>query len=430
MIDIKNASISRICENAHQNTTKTDSYCKKEEPLSTIRYDTLYFNSLVPATAIMNENSMTILFVLQFIGQPRFSKRMSMLSAEGFQVEAIAFERSTHRGRLPTAPVKTLGNISHGQFLKRVPTLLKSLPVLRKEIRNHDVVYCMGPDMSLLVTLASIGLKTIKIVEVGDINPIQTRKGVIGKVARIADRWQINTSALLVVTAPDFLRIYYREWLNSTIPGLVIENKVEQSALTKARNNQTSYQSTDNSNTPITIGYFGLLRCKWSWSVLIQLMKDNPDTHRLVLAGVALNIENFEEIVNTNSNIVYKGKYKSPEDLPELYDSVDIVWACYPPNLQTNWNHNWARPNRFYEACLYRKPLITRDGSNDSVVIKERNIGFSLDISDCQEAAVTVSKIGKDQISNWQTNMTLLPEDLYTYTTEAEELAQFITDID
>ena len=382
----------------------------------------------------MKDNSTTILFVLQFVGQPRFAKRMSMLSEEGFTVEAMAFERPTHRGRLPAAPVTTLGNISHGHFLKRIPTLLKSLPILRKAIRSHDVVYCMGPDMSLLVTLASIGLKTKKIVEVADIHPIQTREGVIGYIARLVDRWQISTSVLLVVTAPDFLNVYYREWLNSTAPGLIIENKVEQSALTKVHGNQHDYyQYLDDtpidSNAPITIGYFGLLRCKWSWAVLVKLMKDNPDTHRLVLAGVALNIEDFEEVIKTNVNIVYKGEYRSPEDLPGLYDSVDMVWACYPPNLQTNWNHKWARPNRFYEACLYRKPLITRDGSNDSVVVKKRNIGFPLNKSDYKEAAVSISNIGRDQILNWQTNMTRIPEEVYTYTTEAEDLGKFIDDI-
>ena len=56
----------------------------------------------------MNKNSLRVLFALQVVGQPRNSKRISMLQKAGFQVEAIAFERKYHKGRLPSCPVKMI----------------------------------------------------------------------------------------------------------------------------------------------------------------------------------------------------------------------------------------------------------------------------------------------------------------------------------
>ena len=38
-----------------------------------------------------------ILFFLQVVGHPRDSKRIQMLQDEGFEVEAIAFERKYHK---------------------------------------------------------------------------------------------------------------------------------------------------------------------------------------------------------------------------------------------------------------------------------------------------------------------------------------------
>ena len=356
-----------------------------------------------------------------------------MLSEQGFTVEAVAFERTTHRGRSPSASVTTLGNISHGHFLKRIPTLLRSLPLLRKKIQSNDVVYCMGPDMSLLTSLASLGLKTRKVVEVADIHPIQTRDDVIGKIARLADKWQMKNSDFLVVTAPNFQDIYYSQWLKSTTPGMVIENKVENAASSNIPNylEETTHtlESKVGSPAQITIGYFGLLRCKWSWDVLVQLMKDNPTSHKLVLAGVPLGITDFEEVIENNSNIEYRGPYKSPGDLPELYQSVDLVWACYPPIAYDNWNHKWARPNRFYEACLYRKPLITRDGSNDSIVVNEMNIGCLLDDVVPKDAADSLASISLDEVLQWHLQMKKLPVSVYQHTTEAEHLGEVIKEL-
>jgi len=381
----------------------------------------------------MNPDSNKLLFVLQFVGQPRFAKRMSMVAEQGFTVEAVAFERPTHRGRSPAAPVTTLGNISHGNFIKRIPTLLKSIPILRKKIRANDAVYCMGPDMSLLVSLASIGLKTRKLVEVADIHPIQTRSGVIGKIARLADKWQIKNSDFLVVTAPNFMDTYYQKWLKSNIPGMVIENKVEQATaqnIQRDLNQVVPNPNLINGNpAPITIGYFGLLRCKWSWETLVHLVKNNPTSNKLVLAGVPLNIADFEQVIDNNANIEYYGPYKSPEDLPNLYQSVDLVWACYPPIASDNWNHKWARPNRFYEACLYKKPLISRNGSNDSVVVSQNNIGFVLDEVIPSEAAHALGNITSQDISEWQSQMKKLPESVYQYTTEAKRLGVVINQL-
>lgn len=375
----------------------------------------------------MDSSDTKILFVLQHVGQPRFSKRISMMQEQGFNATAVAFDRPTPRGRMPSCEVTTLGKIENGKYLDRIPALMKAIPILRKHIKQSDVVYCMGADMSLLAMLASIGLpRRTKIVEVADIVPIQTIGGLPGKIVRLIDKMQIASSDRLVVTAPDFLNIYYRRWVRSTKPGLVVENKIEPQVVSTV--NPAELKSVRRSDSDkITIGYYGALRCKWSWNVLIDLMENNPDTHELVLAGRPSNIDGFEETIARLPNVTFLGEYKSPDDLLSLYSRVDLVWACYePPMGRDYWNHQWARPNRFYEACLYRKPLISRKGCNDSVVVKRHNIGVCIDSFEVRDASIKVAAVTRDQIESWTDNMYGLPEQIYTYTTEGTELANAI----
>ncbi len=67
-----------------------------------------------------NENCMhleniNILSVLPLLGHPRDSKRIAMLQQAGFNVEAVAFERDYHTGRMPDCPVESLGKIPNTQ---------------------------------------------------------------------------------------------------------------------------------------------------------------------------------------------------------------------------------------------------------------------------------------------------------------------------
>ena len=52
------------------------------------------------------KNNIKILSVLPVLGQPRYSKRITMLQELGFNVEVVTFERDYHRGRIPNCDIK------------------------------------------------------------------------------------------------------------------------------------------------------------------------------------------------------------------------------------------------------------------------------------------------------------------------------------
>jgi len=68
---------------------------------------------------MMNTDNLKILVVLQVIGDTGDCKSIAMLQQAGFIVEAVAFERDYHVGRMPDCPIERLGKIAHGHYFQR-----------------------------------------------------------------------------------------------------------------------------------------------------------------------------------------------------------------------------------------------------------------------------------------------------------------------
>ena len=84
----------------------------------------------------MNLENTKILSVLPLLGHPRDSKRITMLQQAGFTVEAVAFERDYHTGRMPDCKVESLGRIAHGRYLQRILKMVTALPAMRRASRT------------------------------------------------------------------------------------------------------------------------------------------------------------------------------------------------------------------------------------------------------------------------------------------------------
>ena len=376
----------------------------------------------------MTTSSIRILTVLPVLGQPRDSKRIDMLVSLGFDVSVAAFNRAYHSGRVPSRPTQIIGTVSHGKYLQRIGRLITALPKLRRAMRGRDIVYASSPDMALLAMIAGVFMGKKFIQEVGDVREIQTAEGLKGRLVRIVDRVLTNRCSLLVVTAVGFLDNYYRNWLRSDVPAIVVENKIEAS-LTSARPGAMRGnlpQGRPFIDRPLRIGYFGLLRCQWTWDVLKAFALKHPRDVEIVMAGYPMEPADIAEQAKSIPNVIYSGEYKSPNDLPRLYGAVDLVWACYKFIGPRDWNLKWARPNRFYESCYFGRPLISRLGSSDSKEVDRLKIGFNIRTHEISEVVAELDSITAEMVEQWRSNSISLPNSLFMYTDEAEKLKSHI----
>jgi len=380
-----------------------------------------------------NLNQHRVLFALPILGHPRHAKRISMMKEAGFDVEAVAFKRPYHQGRMPDCPVATLGSISHGNYLKRIFKFIKALPKLRKAIKKHDLVFAFGPDMAIACLVANFLLGKKLIFEVGDITSAQLSPGLKGWVTRKIDRYVADRAGAIVATSPRFLDEYYSKWVKTKTPGLLIENKLEHAFCKKMElelSETAPLPGTPLKDRPLKIGYFGYLRNQWSLEVLERLVTKYPDKFEIVIAGYPKeSTKDTLDRVSLLDNIDYRGEYKSPDDLPGLFGSVDMVWACYQPLRDDEWGYLWARPNRFYQGCLFRKPFFSRAKCQDAIIIAERNIGKIISEVGIDETVDSVSSLTAADVETWSSNMRAIPDKIFAYTTEVAELKSTIDNI-
>lgn len=359
-----------------------------------------------------------VLSLLQVIGHPRDSKRIDMLLEAGFEVEAGAFERDYHSGRLPACQVTKLGFLENRKYLKRFFKLLKALWIIRPLIKRNDLVYASGQDMGFIAFIAGLGLGKPIVMEVGDIVHLQLKPGWMGNVIRRLDRMFVNRCAMLVVISPGFKDVYYRNWLKYKKTILVIENKLDDAILqysSKPAVSNNELQGDVFTQRPFRIGYFGLLRDAWSLEVLTSLCAMYPGKYEVIMAGKRFISDAAFNEITAQPGITYLGEYKSPNDLSGLYNRIDMVWACYAFIGENDWNLKWGRPNRYFESCFFGKPCFARKGAHFADEVQEYQIGKVISETDIRKTIDEILAITAADLQKWQQNLRNLPEEKYIY---------------
>ncbi len=379
----------------------------------------------------MNQNPLRILGVLPLLGDPNDTKGIVMLQEAGCLVEVVYFERDHHTGWPPDCPAESLGRIAHGHYLRRIPRLLRTIPALRRAIRRNHLVYASGPDMAYISLLAGLGLGRPVILRVGDIRELQVARNWKGRLVRRIDGYFVNRCSLLVATASGFIDTYYRRWLGASVPAIIIGNKIDPAVARRLAAAEKSEPPPGRPliDRPLRIGYFGLLRCEWSWNVLEALARSRPRDVELWLAGYQIKKLDIPRRASGLKNVKFLGEFRSPDDLPSLYGQVDLVWACYPWPGPGDWNWRWARTNRFYDSCLFRKPIIALAGSGDAPEAERYGIGLTIPHESVEDAVRAIAGISADDLSRWEKNLAGLNPDVYLYTTEAAELKRRLTEL-
>lgn len=369
----------------------------------------------------LKHNTLNITFLNPSVTFHRFTKRISLINAEGINCSVLAYERNQYPGKVLPFDFISLGTIKHGAYVYRLLKLFHSVIQVRKNIRFAHYIYAFGLDMVLLGWIASFfnGRKIPIVYEVGDIREVFLKSGLIGKVARRIDRFFSKQSKIIVVTSSAFAKEYFINRLRiSGVRIFEIENKLDKSILHKS-----SISPHTQNNNQMIIGYYGVIRCQRSWTILKEIIQKSNGKIALDVRGVPVNIPTFIEDCAKIENINYYGSYISPDDLPKMYNSIDLVWVV---GLHGNDNHLWAKRCRFYEAGLFKKPMIGQIGSMDGKIIEKYGLGMVFDFKIKEEVIHGINSIKFQQLEEWTKNINRMPEDSFVYTNEHTKLVKIM----
>lgn len=361
-----------------------------------------------------------VLFLLPVIADARFHKRIEALTSLGLNVEVLAFERPYYAGTAKLA-YTSLGKLNHSQYFKRILPLFKALPIIRNYAKLHNSIYCFGLDILLLAWLVRLSLrKPITLLyEVGDIREVLLGKSLKSRLARGLESFLVKKADLLILTSQAYYDHFYKGMLNLSLNYQIIENKLEEGFIPAREPAKARY----------FMGYFGVLRCPRSWEIMNNLAEAGLSVY---IRGFPRSPLDFSEdelkaAAASQSHLSYEGSYLAPAELPDIYGQVELVWACYPyeENRQIA-NSKWARTNRFYEACYFKKPMICQAGTEDARVVEALHIGMAVDLSKPEEVVSLLKAITEEQMDIWRENLNRLPKAIYMYDDEHEILANFL----
>lgn len=352
-------------------------------------------------------------------------KVAKMLANEGIVVKLLGFTRNNFPpGVMDNIENEVLGYVNHGGYFKRIASGLRSILKIRDKAKGYDVVYCFTLD-GLIIAYLALSFKKIKwVYQVQDIRPIFFSRTIKRKIAFYLEKWMLNNVSILVVSSLNYYTDYFKKIYNfDKNKLLVIENKLSKDL------DLTGIQKKLFNNENVSIGYFGVMRCKRSWEILFSLTSKYYNKFNLYLRGKPVAIPDLINKINNYANIKYEGLYRSPDDLNELYSNIDLVWACYPYSEKNCGNWRMARTIRYYEALAFGKPVIVQKGTPQEKDVLKFNIGIVIDMGLPNETIHTLANITRHDLNVWSENISKLPKDLIFHSDEYSNLVNKINNL-
>lgn len=141
-----------------------------------------------------------------------------------------------------------------------------------------------------------------------------------------------------------------------------------------------------------TIAYMGgLVEARF----LMELLSlSETEGFNLLIAGYGdKKIVNKCEELNGRENVRYFGRVQMEEGL-NMENSADIIYAMY---CKVNPNHIFAAPNKYYEALLLGKPLITTKGTIVGDKVEKYNTGWVVE-EDINEMRALIRNLNQHEI--------------------------------
>ena len=336
---------------------------------------------------------MHVTYLAHDLDDPSIWRRVGMLRQGGAQVRVAGFRRG--QGALPE-PVTVLGRTSNGRMIQRVRAIAEAWPRIARLVPPQDggseVILARNLEMLALGARLARARGARLVYELLDIHGMMLGQGIPARILRRVEAGLMARTSLVVLSSPAFQTRYLRHFKQPDVPVLLVENKPF------ARPGPSSPQAVPASGGaeqggPLIVGWFGMLRCRWSLQVLDQVTRAQPGRFRVILRGrPALDVmDDFHAVVDANPDLSFMGAYDWPDDLPKIYAQLDVAWLI--DRYQAGQNSDWLLPNRLYEGCLNGAVPVVLDGTEVARRVAAWGCAVTVAAPDAAAVAAVLSAI-------------------------------------
>lgn len=316
----------------------------------------------------MNNGKKKVVFIINSAQNQRCIKRVNEFVSNGYKVAAYAFTRGEQLRNQPQFELKIIGRFSNDTAYKdRLLLMYKAIKkVLRRHKKENVFYYLFSLDIATLFRLQS---KKNYIYEESDLVHTYIRNKTLKRIFAIIDKRIIKQSLLTVFTSQGFLKYHFEK----TVPDntIVIPNR-----LTPEICNFPLLSKEDSNINCIKFGFVGAIRFRSLYCLAETILKTFPNHTFHFYGTVNSNRDGDFMSLDQYDNCFFHGGFHNPQDLPNIYSSIDILISTYD---LVEENVKYAEPNKLYEAIYFETPIVVTTGTYLADKVKELGIGFDVD---------------------------------------------------
>lgn len=309
-----------------------------------------------------------VIFIINAIQQQRCLKRVEEFIDHGYEVKAYGFSRSEV---VPTQPkrfeIEVLGHIDNGiAYAKRLWIMYKALRPVFLQHKNEDVIYYY-----FLLDVAMVCLFISNkpyIYEESDLMQTYLSFSPLRYTLDLIDRCLIRHSVLTTMTSEGFLQYHFPQEKPTNI--CLVPNRLNPRVTELPRRKHP----TDIHH--LKIAFVGGARFDSIVHIADTILTHFPQHEFHFYGTISDHHEDFKRIQDTYSNVRFHGKFTNPDDLPAIYENIDLLVATYDTKYE---NVRYAEPNKLYEAIYFLAPILVSRGTFLAEKVKRLGIGFDID---------------------------------------------------
>lgn len=315
----------------------------------------------------------TILYLVHDLNDAAVARRVRMLRDGGADVVLAGFHRGAAPCEVEGVEAVPLAQTFDGALRQRMLAVAAQAArpwQLMKLARRADAVMARNLEMLLLARVARAGRGMPLTYECLDIHRSLLGRGWRSRLLRGLENRLLRSVDQIIVSSPAFASDYFAH-RRGPASVRVVENKVY------APRGDPKPEGEIPQGPPWRIGWFGMIRCRRSLTMLARLAEALPGRVVVEVRGRPSQavFEDIEALTATMPGVSFLGSYEAG-DLPALYDGVHFVWGL--DFFEEGLNSRWLLPNRLYEGGARDRPIIAQAGVETGRWLAQRGCGVLL----------------------------------------------------
>ena len=311
---------------------------------------------------------------------PRLEKMVSTLIKVGYKAHVLAWDREAtylakeemlrvSTGEVPITRFGIKAEFSAGS--KTIISLLRFqlciLAWLVKHKNEYDVIHAYDFDTGFIGSLCARMLNKKLVYDIPDyyVDGHGLRGTIIGAWIQKKENAIIDYADATIICTEK-----RRNQIKGTNPKrlAVIHNTPQKEQLSEIIDENRFVFD----NSKLRIGYVGIFGRTRFLDKIAEFVMRREDCEFHV-GGYGQSMEKyFEDCSNLCPRIKYYGKLQYNETL-YVESKCDIICAVYDPSIP---NHDYAAPNKFYEALMIGKPIIMAKNTGVDEIVADNDIGI------------------------------------------------------